>query len=75
VFADEPTGALDQTTGGEVIDLLVHTVTEAGAALVVVTHDPQVARNCQRTVSMRDGRIVAEHRAAPRVPATSPRGR
>jgi putative ABC transport system ATP-binding protein len=72
VFADEPTGALDQTTGGEVIDLLVRTVTEAGAALVVVTHDPQVARSCQRTVSMRDGRIVAEHRAAPRVPATSP---
>jgi putative ABC transport system ATP-binding protein len=75
VFADEPTGALDQTTGGEVIDLLVRTVTEAGAALVVVTHDPQVARSCQRTVSMHDGRIVAEHRAAPRVPATSPWGR
>lgn len=63
VFADEPTGALDQETGRQVMDLLVGSVTGAGAGLVVVTHDPGVATSCERTVQMRDGRIVAEHRA------------
>lgn len=63
VFADEPTGALDQQTGGEVMQTLVQTVTGTQAALVVVTHDPGVARHCERTVTMQDGRIVAEHRA------------
>lgn len=59
VFADEPTGALDQTTGREVMELLSHTHRDTGAALVVVTHDPQVARWCDRTVEVRDGRLVA----------------
>lgn len=63
VFADEPTGALDQQTGGEVMQTLVRAVNSAGAALVVVTHDPGVARHCGRTVTMQDGRIVAEHHA------------
>ncbi|MBA8792830.1 putative ABC transport system ATP-binding protein [Friedmanniella endophytica] len=61
VFADEPTGALDQRTGAEVMGLLEHAVVATGAALVVVTHDPGVARTCARTVTMADGRIVAEH--------------
>jgi putative ABC transport system ATP-binding protein len=56
VFADEPTGALDSTTGGHVIDLLVGLVARTGAALVVVTHDPEVAARCHRTVVLRDGR-------------------
>jgi putative ABC transport system ATP-binding protein len=68
VFADEPTGALDQQTGQDVMDVLVGATGQAGAALVVVTHDPGVARHCDRTVVMRDGRIVAEH-AKPRVAA------
>jgi putative ABC transport system ATP-binding protein len=63
VFADEPTGALDQRTGREVLDVLVEAVGRAGAALVVVTHDPAVARTCARTLVMADGRIVAAHRA------------
>lgn len=58
VFADEPTGALDQGTGGEVMELLSRTHRETGAALVVVTHDPQVARWCDRIVEVRDGHIV-----------------
>jgi putative ABC transport system ATP-binding protein len=61
VFADEPTGALDQRTGADMIATLVRAVTAAGAGLVVVTHDPGVARACERTVTMRDGRIEAEH--------------
>lgn len=63
VFADEPTGALDQQTGQDVMQVLVDAVSGAGAALVVVTHDPAVARHCGRTVAMQDGRIVAEYRA------------
>ncbi|MER0246399.1 ABC transporter ATP-binding protein [Streptomyces sp. HSW2009] len=59
VFADEPTGALDQATGQAVIRLLVAATGEQGAALVVVTHDPQVARWCDRVIEVRDGRVRA----------------
>ncbi|HST82464.1 MAG TPA: ABC transporter ATP-binding protein [Kineosporiaceae bacterium] len=62
VFADEPTGALDQETGGEVMELLTRTHAENGAALVVITHDPQVARWCGRIVEVRDGKIMAGSR-------------
>lgn len=58
VFADEPTGALDQATGAEVMALLSRTHRETGAALVVVTHDPGVAAWCDRTVEVRDGRLA-----------------
>lgn len=61
VFADEPTGALDQATGHAVLDLLVGATARTGAALVLVTHDPAVARACSRTVHMQDGQIIAEH--------------
>lgn len=63
VFADEPTGALDQTTGREVLELLTSATRATGAALVVVTHDAGVARWCDRTLAMRDGRVVSEFRA------------
>lgn len=60
VFADEPTGALDQTTGAEVMGVLVDATRRSGAALVVVTHDPTVARWCSRTITMRDGVVSGE---------------
>ncbi|EYT50930.1 ABC transporter ATP-binding protein [Brachybacterium muris] len=60
VFADEPTGALDQTTGQSVLQVLVEACRESGASLVMVTHDPTVAVACRRTVAMRDGRIDRE---------------
>ena len=60
VFADEPTGALDSDTGADVMRTLVAATRAHGAALVVVTHDPQVARYCDRTIAMRDGRIVSD---------------
>lgn len=60
VFADEPTGALDQGTGHAVLDVLVGACAESGASLVMVTHDPGVAAACERTVAMRDGRIERE---------------
>lgn len=62
VFADEPTGALDQATGAEVMALLSRTHRDRGAALVVITHDPGVAAWCDRTVEIRDGRLVGGQR-------------
>ena len=60
VFADEPTGALDQTTGQTVLQILVDSCRDTGASLVMVTHDAKVAAACRRTVAMRDGRIAQE---------------
>ncbi|MFF0524031.1 ABC transporter ATP-binding protein [Actinomadura nitritigenes] len=57
VFADEPTGALDQATGHETMRLLTEATRHNDASLVVVTHDPSVARWCDRTVQVRDGRV------------------
>ena len=57
VFADEPTGALDQATGREVMGILMAAARDNGAAVVVVTHDPNVAGFCGRTVMMQDGRL------------------
>ena len=57
IFADEPTGALDQATGHETMQLLTSTARMAGAALVLVTHDTNVARWCSRLVEIRDGLV------------------
>ncbi|KAA9132321.1 ABC transporter ATP-binding protein [Microbacterium caowuchunii] len=59
VFADEPTGALDSRTSVEVMDALLWATTQQGRTLVVVTHDPDVAARCSRTVAVRDGRLVS----------------
>ncbi|MBO0891865.1 MAG: ABC transporter ATP-binding protein [Acidothermales bacterium] len=68
VFADEPTGSLDQATGQETMAVLVDASRRGGAALVVVTHDAQVARWCDRVVEMRDGMVVREWHAPAREP-------
>ena len=56
ILADEPTGSLDADNSAAVIDVLLAAQREAGATLVVVTHDPVVARRLDRTLSLRDGR-------------------
>ncbi len=58
ILADEPTGALDTTTGEEVLALLLD-LNARGQTIVIVTHEPEVARRCRRLVLMRDGRVVA----------------
>jgi putative ABC transport system ATP-binding protein len=60
VLADEPTGALDAGTSHRVVDLLLAARERLGCTLVVVTHDPDVARRMDRRVRLHDGRI-AEH--------------
>jgi putative ABC transport system ATP-binding protein len=58
ILADEPTGNLDQVTGGHIIDLLFDVRREEGATLLLVTHDRALASRCDRIVEMRDGRIL-----------------
>jgi putative ABC transport system ATP-binding protein len=57
ILADEPTGNLDTRRGAEVLGLLEQLNTERGVALVVVTHDPELAARARRQVRMRDGMI------------------
>jgi lipoprotein-releasing system ATP-binding protein len=60
VLADEPTGNLDPETGGEVVRLLCELPRDRGAALVVATHDPHLARVLDRRLVLRDGRLAEE---------------
>ncbi|WP_425425983.1 ABC transporter ATP-binding protein [Amycolatopsis xylanica] len=63
IFADEPTGALDTRTGRATMDALLVAAADSGAAVIVVTHDREIAESMPRTVAIRDGLI------ATRVPA------
>lgn len=60
VFADEPTGNLDAATGAGIVDLLFARRAEAGATLVIITHDPSLAERCERVVTLADGRIASD---------------
>ncbi|EEI28056.1 ABC transporter ATP-binding protein [Corynebacterium glucuronolyticum] len=60
VFADEPTGALDQASGHQAMQLITLTLSHYGGALVLVTHDTKVARWCDRLVEIRDGLIHSD---------------
>jgi putative ABC transport system ATP-binding protein len=57
IFADEPTGNLDSENGKRIMELLFHLQREEGITLVIVTHDPDIARQCDRVVTIKDGRI------------------
>ncbi len=65
LVADEPTGNLDESTGGSIVDLLFRLKRDRGATLVLVTHDLGLARLCDRMVRLRSGHIEAD--AAPAV--------
>lgn len=56
LLADEPTGALDQSTGKEMLRLMLK-YQEKGTALVIVTHDPEVAGACGRRIELADGKV------------------
>ncbi len=60
IFADEPTGNLDEKTGREIMDLLFAKQSEKNATLVIVTHDLNLGNRCDRVVRMRSGEAQAE---------------
>ncbi len=62
LLADEPTGNLDTRTGEEILTLIRDVHTRLGCTVVIVTHDMSVARSCQRTITLRDGRVVEDVR-------------
>ncbi len=65
LFADEPTGNLDGATGERVLELMFGLQREYGTALVIVTHDLEVAAHADRRIHLRDGRVVSiDHGAA-----------
>jgi putative ABC transport system ATP-binding protein len=67
LLADEPTGALDSATGGQIVELLQRVRAQRGTTILLVTNDPDVARAADRTLRIRDGRI------AEITPAAAPR--
>jgi putative ABC transport system ATP-binding protein len=60
LLADEPTGNLDTTTGGEILGLLKSINREIGSTLVMVTHDADAAAACHRILSLKDGKLVGD---------------
>ncbi|OYY20723.1 MULTISPECIES: ABC transporter ATP-binding protein [unclassified Polynucleobacter] len=58
LFADEPTGSLDEVSGNKVIELLFELNRENSSTLVLVTHDPALAARCKRQLSLQGGRLV-----------------
>jgi putative ABC transport system ATP-binding protein len=60
LLADEPTGNLDSSTGRQIIDLLLGVHRTRGTTLVLVTHDPDLARLAHLSIALRDGRVVSK---------------
>ncbi|MFO6424239.1 ABC transporter ATP-binding protein [Motilimonas sp. KMU-193] len=58
LFADEPTGNLDQQTAGRIVELLFQLNREHGTTLVLVTHDPALAERCDRTLHINSGKVA-----------------
>jgi len=62
LLADEPTGNLDTQTGADILRLMSDLHVTLGSTILIVTHDMNVAATCQRTITIRDGRIVTDER-------------
>lgn len=64
ILADEPTGALDSTTGRMVMDLFHKLHREQGKTIVLITHSPELAEETQRVITLKDGHIIGERQGA-----------
>lgn len=59
VLGDEPTGALDTKTSSQIMDLFKE-FHQAGKTIILITHEPEIAALCQRTITLRDGQIISD---------------
>lgn len=64
ILADEPTGALDSVTGRLIMDLFHKLHNEQGKTIVLITHSPELASECERVITIKDGQIIKEERGA-----------
>ena len=62
ILADEPTGNLDSATGVEILKLIRDVNERLGATVLMVTHDREVAESCPRQITLRDGKIIEDHK-------------
>ncbi|BDC52458.1 macrolide ABC transporter ATP-binding protein [Bryobacterales bacterium F-183] len=62
LLGDEPTGNLDSTTGAEILSLIHDVHRTMGSTILIVTHDRGVAESCQRTIRLKDGKIIGDER-------------
>lgn len=62
LLADEPTGNLDSATSAEIISILIQLTRNQGLTLIMVTHDPEVAEQADRKLTLRDGHLVSKER-------------
>ncbi len=62
ILADEPTGNLDSKSGAEIMELFHQLHLQQGLTIVMVTHDPDIAAQCERVVHIRDGKIIGDER-------------
>ena len=62
ILADEPTGALDSVTGRMIMDLFHHLHKDRGKTIVLITHSPELAQECERIITIKDGEIIKEER-------------
>ena len=60
LLADEPTGNLDVNTGGKIIEMLFELNSETGSTMVLVTHDTEIARRCQRVFHLDNGKLIED---------------
>ncbi|MCD7782029.1 MAG: ABC transporter ATP-binding protein [Methanosphaera sp.] len=61
ILADEPTGALDQKTGKKILNLLKELHQKSNVTLIIVTHDPNVAKQADRTIEIMDGEVINDY--------------
>ncbi|MEG1050327.1 MAG: ATP-binding cassette domain-containing protein, partial [Oscillospiraceae bacterium] len=62
ILADEPTGALDSVTGRLIMDLFHRLHETQGKTIVLITHSPELASECERVITLKDGNIINKER-------------